>query len=310
MPGSTRHITLFASSLSGRGRALQRGAEAARILRAGGWTVTFRVTREQDRLEPLVASAGSALIGAVGGDGFVARLARAVANTPGRVLVPFPGGSGNDFCRAIGAGTSLRRRAKDIAGLDGKAVSRRVRMVDGMLVEASGGAEPLLAWGVLSVGIDAAANLIANHAGWLRGSPSYIWGAAVAFVRHGPTVTEGSVDGHSQDLSGWISSVSNSGWMGGGINLVPSSRLDDGQLELFNVGTIGRLRALPLLAKVLLRGKLDSPEVHLHRGTSFRIVTKTPVPVMADGDQLGTTPVYVTVVPEVVPVLMGRGRDR
>lgn len=275
------------------GRAAKRGREVARVLRANGWDVRVYFTDEHDDLHARARRVPQQLVGAVGGDGYLAAVAAA---TLGKVLVPFLGGRGNDLCRALGLGTSATRRAANLPARDWE---RRIRQVDGMWVES--GERTTLAVGVVSLGIDAAANRVANQ---LRcGSTAYAWGAVLAFFRHRfPRIT-GVIDGQTFDFTGWVASVSNSGWLGGGINLVPTSRMDDGHLEVFTAARASRWRIFPLLARALTIGVPDSPLIQVRTAQEVRISADAPVSAMADGDQVAATPLTVRVAPGAITIL-------
>lgn len=300
----TRQMTLLVSRISARGRAERQGREALRILRAAGWDVTVQLTDLSDIPADLAEAAGGPLVGAVGGDGYLSAVARGVVNGGGGILVPFPAGSGNDLCRTLGLGVDPVARARSLAEANEAELAQRVQRLDGMWVQTADRDERQLALGVVSLGIDATANLVANRS-WIRHGPlSYTWGGLHAFFSHRRGLVNGTVDGREHDFSGWIASVSNTGRIGGGIQLVPSSDPSDGMLEVFNVGNISRWRALPLLARVLSRRAPDSPLVKLFRGVGVTIEADPSLPVMADGDLLGHTPVRVDVAPRLVRVLV------
>ena len=297
-------MTLLVSRISGRGRAEEHGSAVARTLRGGGWDVEVIYTDAGDDPRWLAEHAGSRLVGALGGDGYLAAVGRGVAlGNSGRILVPLPGGTGNDLCRALGVGTSALARAGALADLASLDLDGSVRFIDGMWVRGDEQEEERLAVGVVSLGIDATANILSNESS-LRGSFSYIAAAIQAFFSQKHQLVWGSVDGRVYDFTGWISSVSNTGWIGGGINLVPSSELDDGLLEVFHVGPANRRKVLPLLARVLSRREMNSPLVNLLRGRVIRIESDAPLPAMADGDLVAHTPMTIRVAPGILPVLV------
>lgn len=299
-----RRMTVLVSRISARGKAEKVGRDAVRILRAAGWDVDVRLTDMADIPGKIAAETPGTLLGAVGGDGYLAEVASGIVSQPDKVLVPFPGGRGNDLCRSLGIGTSAVSRAEDLADLSADQVAGRIVPIDGMWVEASGAAGPKFALGILSLGIDAEANIIGNETKLRLDTFAYTWGALKAFVTYQPQQVRGTVDGEERDLSGWIASVSNSGWMGGGINLVPGSDLRDGLLEIFNVQGESRWRVLPLLAKALSRRAPESPLVNLYRSREVTIESDNPLPAMADGDLVGYTPLRVTAAPGAVRMLI------
>lgn len=301
-PSGKPSITMLVSRISARGHAEQEGREAVRILRAAGWDVTIRLTDRMDHLPDTVKEQSARLIGAVGGDGYLTAVARGLAGNDNQIMVPFPGGRGNDLCRSLGIGTSSARRAAAL--VQASDLETRISSLDGMWVECADVPDRQLAIGVVSVGIDATANQIANRS-WFRSGPmAYAWGALSAFVIQKFQDVTGTVDEVEHDFSGWLSSVSNTGWLGGGINLVPESDPTDGLLEVFNVERVSRLRAIPLLAKALGRGKLNSPLVHLYQGRVITLNCDHPLAAMADGDLMGHVPLTITAAPSVIRVML------
>lgn len=297
-------LTMLVSSVSARGRALHEGREVVRILRSAGWQVEAIVTTQQDELGELVAGIDADLIGAVGGDGYLATVAHGVAQLEGKTLLPFPGGRGNDLCRSLGVGTSPTEHARTLADLTQAGIAERLRPLDGMWVETLATGEKRLALGLVSFGIDALANEVANRS-WFRSGPmAYAWGALTAFVKYRFADCQGSIDGQRHDLSGWLTSISNTGWFGGGINLVAQSDSSDGVLEVINVGRTGRWKVAPLLASVLGQRNLDSPLVHLYEGKDILIESPAGFGAMADGDVVGHVPLRITVAPQAVQLLI------
>lgn len=299
-PGHPRSLTLLVSSMSARGRALRAGPRVVAALRAGGWHVDVDVTVPGEDIGDSVRRARSDLVAALGGDGYLAAVAGAMAGD-GRILVPIAGGRGNDLCRSLGIPVTSEQRARDLAALDGLPADR-LRPLDGMWVRGAD-ADPVLALGVVSLGIDAWANLFANRT-WLRsGRLAYGWGAFAALARYRPAAFEGAVDGRPRDLSGWLCSVSNSGWLGGGINLSPDSDPTDGRLEVLHVAGVPFARVLPALSRVVGSRDGRHPLVQVEAARSVRIEGPRGLPAMADGDLVGHLPLEVRVAPGVVRVL-------
>ena len=148
--------------------------------------------------------------------------------------------------------------AQQLAEADRATMDRWTGPLDAVEVTSAEGTKTAL--GIISLGIDATANWVGNHS-WLRSGPlAYAWGALVGFAggfKPGPI--EARIDGRATELGGWLTSVSNTGWFGGGVNILPQSRADDGTLEIINVEKMSRLRALPLLVALWWRGKLITP---------------------------------------------------
>lgn len=303
-----REMHLLVSSMSARGRAIRVGPEVVRRLRAGGWDVTVSVTTPDDDPRDMAERSTAPVVAALGGDGFLSSAAQGVSAT-GALFVPMPGGRGNDLCRALGVGPDPIARAKGLAELGLRPaegtpdpLAARVRPLDGMWVLEEGRA-PRLVLGLVSFGLEARANQLANDS-WFRSGPvAYAWGAFGALVSHGSRPCRALVDGVDTDLTGWVVSVSNSGWFGGGINAVPSSDMGDGVIELLHVGEANRRQMMAALTKVVATRSIEHPLVHVTRVHEIAFAEPAGLAAWADGDPIGRVPLRVRVAPAVVRVL-------
>ena len=321
-------LKLFVSALSGKGRALRRAPKVAALLRSQGWNVDVRVTHRSDDPAALAAACTNHWVAVLGGDGYIARIATQVG-ARGGVVLPLPGGRGNDLCRCLGIGTDavahvrILPTASQICA-EGAGEHPRIRGVDAMQVRALNGVNegqdatgqrpaspakdleenPAQVLGIVSFGLDALANQIANDTSFASGTLAYAWGALRALQQFQPTTMEIEVDGERKRIRGWLVSVSNSGWFGGGINIVPSSNPSDGRLELLTVDPVPKHHAIRVLARVLAMRKVDDPILHVEEVTSVKILDSAGLVAMGDGDQVGEGPLEISVSPEVFRVFV------
>ena len=326
-------LKLFVSALSGRGRALRRAPQVAALLRSQGWNVDVRVTHRSDDPAALAAACTNHWVAVLGGDGYIARIATQVG-ARGGVVIALPGGRGNDLCRCLGIGTDAVAyvrslpTASEICAEDA-GEHPRIRGVDAMQVralnrvnegqDASGQQppspgkdlegkdleeKPAQVLGIVSFGLDAVANQIANDTSIASGTFAYAWGALRALQQFQPKTMEIEVDGTRRQIRGWLVSVSNSGWFGGGINIVPSSNPSDARLELLTVDPVPKRHAIRVLARVLAMRKVDDPILHVEQVTSVKIWDSAGLVAMGDGDQVGEGPLEISVSPEVFRVFV------
>ena len=326
-------LKLFVSALSGKGRALRRAPKVAALLRSQGWNVDVRVTHRSDDPAALAAACTNHWVAVLGGDGYIARIATQVG-ARGGVVIALPGGRGNDLCRCLGIGTDAvaHVRSLPIASeicAEGAGEHPRIRGVDAMQVRAlnrvndgqdaagqqpsSPGKDlegkdfegkPAQVLGIVSFGLDALANQIANDTSIASGTFAYAWGALRALQQFQPKTMEIEVDGTRRRIRGWLVSVSNSGWFGGGINIVPSSNPSDGRLELLTVDPVPKRHAIRVLARVLAMRKVDDPILHVEQVTSVKIWESAGLVAMGDGDQVGEGPLEISISPEVFRVFV------
>ena len=321
-------LKLFVSALSGKGRALRRAPKVAALLRSQGWNVDVRVTHRSDDPTALAAACTNHWVAVLGGDGYIARIATQVG-ARGGVVIPLPGGRGNDLCRCLGIGTDAVAHVRNLPPAsqicaEGAGEHPRIRGVDAMQVRALNGVNegqdvagqrpsspatgleenPAQVLGIVSFGLDALANQIANDTSFASGTFAYAWGALRALQQFQPKTMEIEVDGARRRIRGWLVSVSNSGWFGGGINIVPSSNPSDGRLELLTVDPVPKHHAIRVLARVLAMRKVDDPILHVEQVTSVKIWDSAGLVAMGDGDQVGEGPLEISVSPEVFRVFV------
>ena len=321
-------LKLFVSALSGKGRALRRAPKVAALLRSQGWNVDVRVTHRSDDPAALAAACTNHWVAVLGGDGYIARIATQVG-ARGGVVIPLPGGRGNDLCRCLGIGTDAVAHVRSLPTAsqictEDAGEHPRIRGVDAMQVRALKGENegqdaagqrpaspakdleenPVQVLGIVSFGLDALANQIANDTSFASGTFAYAWGALRALQQFQPKTMEIEVDGVRRRIRGWLVSVSNSGWFGGGINIVPSSNPSDGRLELLTVDPVPKHHAIRVLARVLAMRKVDDPILHVEQVTSVKIWDSAGLVAMGDGDQVGEGPLEISVSPELFRVFV------
>ena len=326
-------LKLFVSALSGKGRALRRAPKVAALLRSQGWNVDVRVTHRSDDPAALAAACTNHWVAVLGGDGYIARIATQVG-ARGGVIIALPGGRGNDLCRCLGIGTDAVAYVRSLPMAleicaEGAGEHPRIRGVDAMQVRALNRAndgqdaagqrprspgkdlegkdleeKPAQVLGIVSFGLDALANQIANDTSIASGTFAYAWGALRALQQFQPKTMEIEVNGTRRRIRGWLVSVSNSGWFGGGINIVPSSNPSDGRLELLTVDPVPKRHAIRVLARVLAMRKVDDPILHVEQVTSVKIWDSAGLVAMGDGDQVGEGPLEISVSPEVFRVFV------
>ena len=294
---------LLVSSMSARGRALQVGPAVVGALRHGGWSVHVRVTTSDDDPMRVASSSGARFVGALGGDGYIAAVAEGVHDTES-VLVPLPGGRGNDLCRSLGVGVDPVGRSRSLAAAAGaRDLGSRTTPLDGVWVERADGTRRL-ALGIVSLGLDAWANRLANET-WIPSGPlAYAWGALKAAITFRGAAFRALVDGEERDLDGLLLSVSNSGYFGGGVNIVPDSRPTDGRLELLHVRRVSLLRALPALVSVLAQRQSEHPLVEVTPVETLDVTGPAGMFAMADGDHIGDVPLHLEIARGVVRALV------
>jgi diacylglycerol kinase (ATP) len=281
----------------GRAMALVRRVEA--VLAGAGVEVD---TRRTASLEDATARAAEAagrvdVVLAVGGDGTVGACAAglALAGPDCRAaLGVVPAGSGNDTAAVFGlpAGDPLAAAAL-LPGLPR-------RPVDLVRVEAGGSVGRFL--GVAATGFDGQVNRLANRLP-VRGRARYVGATLLRLPVSRPSRFTIELAGERLDARAWMVTVANGPNYGGGMRIAPAALMDDGLLDVVVVGPMRRLGLLRALPTVFEGRHIDNPAVTVHRAARLTVAAEPAVPVYADGEALGTTPVSFTVEPGALRVL-------
>ena len=94
--------------------------------------------------------------------------------------------------------------------------------------------------------------------------------------------------------------VANGLYCGGGMKLSPDARIDDGKLDVITASGLSRSNVVTELSRVHTGGHVNNPKVTIVQGTIARIETllvQDAMPLEADGNVRGVTPVQFQVMP-------------
>jgi diacylglycerol kinase (ATP) len=292
---------------AGNGRGARQGAAVIEAARRRGHTVldlsADDVPSAQQLARQAVVDGLDALV-VVGGDGMVHLGANVVAGTT-LPLGIVAAGSGNDIARAMGLPKHDVRAALHTieAGLETGG-----RAVDAVVVGPPGYSTQEWFLGVLSCGIDAAANARANELTWPGGSGRYVRALVSvlsSFRPYGYRITLD--DGIVWESPGTLVAVANTPWFGGGLKIAPGAVLDDGLLEVVVAGPLTRPGIMRIFPGVYAGRHVHHPAVQVFRSRTVRIepspIGPTPPVAFSDGERLGPLPLEAEIHPGAVRLL-------
>ena len=244
----------------------------------------------------LAQAAGAAqdsLLVVIGGDGTVNEVVNGVAGTDAEIAL-LPCGTGEDFGRTHG----IPGRFDDAVGV---ALGGGTRTIDLGRVECEGGTARFFA-NVGSAGMSGAVARRANAmTKVLGGRGTFFYALTREFLawRNTHVVVEledgGRREGPMHDVI-----VANGRWHGGGMQLAPDARQDDGLFEVVLIGDVTKLDFLTTAPKLYSGRYLSHPKVELLRSSSAAISAVEPLPLEVDGEPIGTTPARFEVVPSAL----------
>lgn len=273
-----RKTHLILNPVANKGRAGRMVGDISNFLGGFGlspeWHVTdapgdaARIVRELPENEVVVA---------VGGDGTVHEVASACVGTE-RVMGIIPAGSGNDYVKALGVGSDIRRALEVIAAGD-------VRVVD------AGEVNGVHFNNGLGVGFDAevaaGVKIAPSHLG---GTGRYMWSVGRllwGFQCHEATLT---LDGGKAIEAKTILVAAALGTTYGAMfKLAPESKLDDGLFDVVWSEKISRLDVMRILPSALAGTIMRHGEVHMKRAKKLEVKMAEAVPAHVDGEILAPT---------------------
>ena len=250
----------------------------ARVLGQAG-PVEIVSTSDTDDLDRAIDASADRVLVVAGGDGSLhALLGRLWSRGPGalraRPLGLVPMGTGNDFARGVGLPLDPEQAAAAI--IDG--APHRFDLI----VDDAGG----VVMNAAHVGVGAEAAEVASGMKGALGPIAYPVGALVAGLTERGWKIDVELDGRAVQTPGErviMVGVANGPSIGGGTELCPPARPDDGMLDLIMVGATGPLARVSF-GRDLNRGvHLERDDVVHCQGRRVRIMGE-PVRHNADGE--------------------------
>jgi YegS/Rv2252/BmrU family lipid kinase len=233
------------------------------------------------------------VIVAAGGDGSVSAVANGLIGSEVPLGI-IPLGTANVLARDLGVPLDLDGACALLAG------AHATRGLDAMRVRGR------VFFTQVGVGLDALMIRDTKIEAKKRfGRAAYLWTALVRLVGFQPRRFEVEVDGQTVQARASEVLVANSGILGQPpFRWGPDIRLDDGRLDVCIIRARTFLDYARLAWKFVLDRHKSDPKVrYLVAERSVAIAAKTPLPVQADGEIVGETPVQVEVVPGAVCVI-------
>jgi diacylglycerol kinase (ATP) len=253
-------------------------------------------TRKGEKLGEIVrgrVSHGFDLAVAAGGDGTVSAVIDGIAGSPIPLGI-IPTGTGNLIARELCIPPEVDDAVKLIAG------SPRSRKIDAMRI---GNRVFVLN---TSVGISAAViSDTTRRSKHHFGRIAYVWNTIPKMFTLKRRQLVVTADGSGQEYRAIEVAIMNCGILAKMLHpKAPDIRIDDGHLDVLILGT-KPLRDFPLYIFRLLTGR--TPDILSRFITVERSITvrsEVRLPVQADGDMIGTTPLEVELLPRAVTVLV------
>jgi len=239
---------------------------------------------------------GYELVVAIGGDGTVKEVASGLVHT-GVALGIIPTGSGNGLARDLHIPLNLKGACRAL-------LSGRKREVDTGVINGR------YFFSTAGLGFDARIGLLYNkRSKGRRGVLPYFYIGVKEFFLFRPEPLQVQIEDLHLKVSPLLITIANCRQYGGGAQIAPRAKIDDGLLDLCILNNMSLPWALLNLPK-LFTGKIDSiPQMDYHQIGQAEIIREKPGPIHLDGDPFIETPTLkVSLLPKSLVVWApGRG---
>jgi diacylglycerol kinase (ATP) len=290
-------IVLVVNPRAGRNRVARELPRLLRLLASMGVDADVRQTQAEGHATALARAAalsGARTVVAVGGDGTINEVVNGLLDGDGSALGPSLGvvaaGSGCDFARSF----ELPRHVdSDLRGIAGPTVRLDVGRLE---CRGTSGTVIRHFVNVAEAGMAASTVALAERLPRWLGRSRYLVAFWPTLARYRPTRMTVATAGGRHEGVAHNALVANARFFGGGMHISPGSNPTDGSFEVqVNVGP--KRQALTLLPRIYRGRHLPDERIVQLAGDAVSIDSDTPVPVEADGELVGTTPLRVTVLP-------------
>ncbi len=263
--------------VAGKGKSLKLIPKIEEECQKRGFSYEIVYTKKEIPIEEQLKDYQDAIFYAVGGDGLISQVLKAVVGTNNRLAV-IPAGSGNDFYKTV------------------------QKLEDGEHQIDIGKINDQYFINVACIGIDAE---VANNIEELRKTKiptSQLYNASIiyTFFQYQPKKVEFKTKVKEIKKEPMIISICNGAFYGGGYQIAPKSSLTDGLFDVYYADKFRKIHMLSLLPK-LRRGKHEGKRyVHKFRTNHVEIITEEELTFNVDGEKLKGTHFVLDVLPKAI----------
>jgi YegS/Rv2252/BmrU family lipid kinase len=303
---NTVRVHLIINPSSGRKKGLEVAREVEANLIESKIKIKTYITKEPNHAIQIVKDLDLVegdVIASIGGDGtfcevisgFMIRNDNAHEKFP---LALIPAGTGNSQAHDMGI--------EDYQVAVGKIMNGNLKKMDiGKTKFILEGKEEiryshnLVGWGL---GVDS--NILAEKLRFL-GPLRYDIGVLLSIIRGKVRKARCYIDGHLIDSSFILLLIQNTCTGGDRLSLAPYAQVDDGKMDIGIIYRISRSKVLALFNQLKAGGShVWNPNVEFYRFSTLKIETDEPTAINIDGENIGTTPLEIEVLPSVLKIFI------
>ena len=324
------HFILIANPISGKGHAknvAEQGYAALTESGQHGQLVLTSASGDAKRFAQEAAADGTRYVIACGGDGTLHEVVNGIAMIPDVTLGVLPCGRGNDFAAAVGiplkpeaaiatllSGTPIRvdlGRCYQNSGqpsVVGFHQQEDITSPENLLTDNQQPKTNNYFTTIATCGYDTeVSRRAAKGTPLFAGTASYAYAAVETLFYYEPPFVrlEGDFGTHEGPLL--LAATGITSRYGGGFQIVPNARIDDGLFDVCIIRPVSSLTVLRLLVTLFWGGHVGHPAVSMHQTRTLKIETDTPMLLYADGEPMCETPATIEIIEGGLTVMAPRG---
>lgn len=292
-------VAVLVNPTAGSGSASRRAPEVVRLFQDAGVSAEAFETKgpgDAARLVRASADAGFECVAVIGGDGTFNEACQAFIDERGEArqgpaLGLIPSGTGGDFRKTFGLGTSTKEAVERI-------VSSPPRRIDLGLLEVTapnGGSARRAFVNIMSFGLAGLTDRIVEAGPkWIGGTGAFYLGAVRGLFAYRNAPVRVRVDGEVFLESRIVNvAVANGRYFGGGMKIAPEADVADGRFDVVAIGDLTRVQTLGLTSHIYQGTHIGRPNISHTRGSIVEAEPLSPngeVLVDMDGETPGRLP--------------------
>jgi YegS/Rv2252/BmrU family lipid kinase len=211
-------------------------------------------------------------------------------------------GTGNDFSGGMGIPTDLEHCLSAL-------LADKRKKIDLGFVKGGDFPEGRYFGNGIGIGFDAAVGTAASKVRWTRGLPAYLIGViATVFLYFTPPKVRIQVDDEEINQRSLMISIMNGKRMGGGFQMAPKSKSDDGVFDLCICETASKLRIFGLIPYFLKGTQEGQPEIKMRQAKKITVTAvEGDFPAHADGEMLcyNGKSLHIEIIPGELEIISG-----
>ena len=327
------HFVIIANPISGKGHAknvAEQGYAALTESGQHGQLVLTSASGDAKRFAQEAVADGTRYVIACGGDGTLHEVVNGIAMVPDVTLGVLPCGRGNDFAAAVGiplkpeaaiatllSGTPIRvdlgccynsRQPSAVSRQQDSHQQEGITSPENLLTDSRQPMADCYFTTIATCGYDTeVSRRAAKGTPLFAGTASYAYAAVETLFYYEPPFVrlEGDFGVHEGPLL--LAATGITSRYGGGFQIVPNARIDDGLFDVCIIRPVSSLTVLRLLVTLFWGGHVGHPAVSIHQTRTLKIETDIPMLLYADGEPMCETPATIEIIEDGLTVMAPRG---